>query len=704
MRLNGYTSRKKKKNKMASTVKNLFFIFSLIIFIGIAAFIGFVIGVYLDDTKTIQNISEIEAPDATIIYASNKDENGENIVLDRIYKENRTHVELSVIPEELINATIAVEDKRFYQHSGIDLRGMSRAFLTNLKSQSLAQGGSTITMQLARNLKLGFAQEKTINRKLQELLVAIQIEKQMSKDEILEAYLNRIYYGNRAFGVQAASKTLFNKNVQDLSLAQSAYIAGLPKAPSFYTAHYKEGILRKDVVLQLMLEQHFISQEEYENAKNETLVIQHNELNHKHSEYHRFINCVIKELSNKFSEDEIYNGGLRVYTTLDTRLQDIADKSFNNLKAMKKSRLPKLEACFVAVQPDNGFIRAMVGSLNPENDFNIPTQGKRQSGSIFKVVVYATAMEKLGWTPYTRISNERYISKDRKWRPKNANNRYGGTVTLRNAVAQSINMAAIRAAEKVGMTNVAAMAKRLGMNTPIEPYLSSAIGGMSGVTPLEMLSPFSVICNNGIINKTTFIYRVYDRDKKNILIDNTPSNRKTKVLGKDVCDNMDSVLRSVITSGTGRNASSIRDARGKTGTNGKSDIWFAGYVPKKLSAIVWIGNDDNSKIPSYFSGGGQCAPIWRTFMNNASSIIDEVINETKVNKKNTDSTIDDDKSTTKRREYKRYDDSTNAPPVQDAPLVEENIPEESPSDTPETKTTPEPNPEPISHEDVTADL
>ena len=633
---------KRKQNKVLKGIKTFFWVLFLFIVISVAAVIGFGIGMYLEQASVVSNIGNIEPPEATVIYAYNKNDKKENVVLERIFKENRTNVDFNIIPQHLKDATIAVEDKRFYEHSGVDVVGVVRALFKNLSTQNLSQGASTITMQLARNLKLGFGQEKTVTRKIQELLVAFQIEREMSKDQILEAYLNRVYYGNGSFGVQAASKVYFNKNVEDLTLSQSAFIAGLPKAPSYYSENTEKAIKRRNVILDLMLSQGFINKTEYDKAINEKLVVLERKPRYRNEKYKHFISYVINELKKKFDEDEIYSGGLRVYTTLDTRIQDIADNSFHGQLDSAKKRTPKLESAFIAIQPDNGFIRAMIGSIDRTSEFNRAVQAKRQPGSVFKIVVYCAAMEKLNWTPYSRISNERYVSKDGRWKPKNYDGKYGGSVTIKTAVANSMNMAAIRAAEKTGMNNVVNMAKRMGIKTPIEPYLSSAIGGMSGITPMEMLLPYEIVANNGIFVEPTSINRVYDKNMKNCLIDNSKPSKPTRVLGDNVSKYMDEMLRAVVTSGTGRQVSSIKDARGKTGTNGYFDVWFAGYVPNKLAALVWIGNDNNTRIPSYYSGGGQCGPIWRDFMRGAIPILDGIVKETglvKIDKSTLKSTV-----------------------------------------------------------------
>ncbi len=695
----------KKRSRFMCCLKTIITYFLLLVFVAAAAVIGYGVGKYYDNAQLINKLDVIESPEATVIYAANKDENGNDIIIDRIYKEDRTNVDLDVIPAHLKNATISVEDKRFYEHKGIDFIGMFRALAKNFSAHSMAQGGSTITMQLARNLKLGFGSEKTIDRKVQEVLVAFQLERQLSKDKILESYLNRIYYGNGAFGVQAAAKTYFNRDVKDLTLPQCAFLAGLPKAPSYYAKNNVKAKERRNVVLRLMNEQGYISEAEYENAVSSEMNLKITRTKSKSGKYQHFVNYLIKELGERFDEDEIYNGGLRIYSTLDTRIQDHAEKVFYGRNEPLKKRYPRIESCMVSIQPGNGFIRAMIGSIDRNSEFNRATQAKRQPGSVFKIVDYCCAMEKLGWGPSTRISNERF--RQGKWYPKNFDGRYGGTVSMREAVARSINLPAIRAAERAGIENVVNLAKRMGIDTPIEPVLAAAIGGMGGIKPIEMLMPYTVVANNGILQRATTIDRVYDADKKNIYIDNHTPKKAVRVIGEDVSRNMDSMLRSVVTSGTGRQVSSVKNARAKTGTNGMYDVWFAGYVPGVLTAIVWIGSDDYSKLPGYFSGGGSCGPIWRDYMNGVLGYMDGYIDKDALK-----SVKIEDATQPGKRKY-RGDDyrSGSSSRVTDAPIIDEKPPAESggggePAETaPPAETKPAEPAEPeLSHDDVTAVL
>ncbi|MBQ0105718.1 MAG: PBP1A family penicillin-binding protein [Armatimonadetes bacterium] len=635
--------KRKNENIFAKRLKNFFFVVFVVFFIGICVLCCIGAGMLLEQKSYIEKIGSIEVPEATYIYGVDTDEEtGTNKVIAKIYKENRTNVDLKDVPQNLQNAIIAIEDKRFYEHNGVDLRGVCRALVTNIMKGSYSQGASTISMQLARNVKLN--SQKTLSRKIREILIAAQIEQTMSKEEILQAYLNSIYFGSGAFGVETASQVYFGKHVKDIDLSEAALIAGLPKAPSQYSPHknYEQSIERRNVVLKAMYDEGFIDKNEYEQAKTEKIEIREKKAQSKQNyRYPQIINAVIEELKkHKFDEDQIYNGGLQVYTTIDTRIQDCEEKAVRDKMGAAHRRRPGIEAALISMDPYTGYIVAMCGSVDPKSEFNRCMQAKRQPGSVFKPIVYYTAIEQLGWGPETRISNERY-SKD-GWTPKNFDGRYGGHPTMKTAIANSINLPAIRAGEACGMDNVCSMAKRLGINSDLPPYLSTCIGA-GNIKLVEMLQVFNVTANDGLIYTPTLIKKVYDTEKKNLLVDNTDRTPK-RVMRTDIVKTMDSLLRNVVTHGTGRPVSGIKDARGKTGTNGKTDVSFAGYVPEGLSAMVWIGDDKFKPIPNSYSGGGTCGPIWSEFMKIALPLFKEDREKEKKEK------YGDDKKSEKKKE------------------------------------------------------
>lgn len=608
--------KRKKESKVRKGFRTFGIILTVCLFIIVASAFGFGVGMYIEQKNYIESIGKIEVPEATLIYAVDKDsKTGKNQIIAKLYKENRINVELKDIPQNLQNAVIAIEDKRFYEHNGVDLRGVARALVVNILKGNYSQGASTISMQLARNVKLN--SKKTLSRKIQEIIIAAQIEQTMTKEEILESYLNSIYLGSGSFGVETASQMYFGKHVRDIDLSEAAMLAGLPKAPSLYSPHknYDAAMSRRNVVLQAMFEEGFISKKEYEDAKDEKIVIKEKtKFAGSVNKYPQILNAVLEELRKKFDEEQIYNGGLRVYTTIDTRIQECAIKAVNDKMGSVHRRNHNMECAMVAMDPATGFITAMVGAINPDSEFNRCTQAKRQPGSVFKPIVYYTAMEKLNWGPETRISNERLTIGD--WSPKNFDGHYGGNPTMKTAIAKSINLPAIRAGQRAGMQSVIEMAKRMGITSELEPYLATCIGA-GNIRLTEMIQVFNVTANDGKIFTPTLIKKVYDTAETSVLADNTGRVPK-RVISSRLVKTMDEMLRNVVTSGTGRPVSSVANARGKTGTNGKTDVSFAGYVPGGMSGIVWIGDDRFKNIPNYYSGGGTCGPIWVSFMKNAT--------------------------------------------------------------------------------------
>lgn len=610
--------RKAPKSKLRTFVTFL----QVLVLIGISASVGVALGLFVTLSSMLEKaegMKDIEAPEATIVYSS------DGVVLGRIFREDRTNVKLDDVPTELINATVAIEDSRFYQHSGVDLRGVARAVYKNLRGHRMAQGGSTITQQLARNVYL--TQRKTVERKIQEAVLAILIERNFSKEKILELYLNRVYYGSGAFGVQAAARTYLGKSVDQLSLSESAMLAGLPRRPSDWSPYEdKEAALnRRDVVLNRMAQLGYISKSDADDAKKENIRIVPKLRGRTIYKASHFIDYVIKQLRSKFTDEVIFNGGLRIYTTLNYEMQQAAEKALRNGVRKYESSRRVSEGCFIALDPTNGYIVSMVGSVNPSSQFNRTVQGNgRQPGSTFKLFVYTAAIAELGLRPSDRVQDSPVSypgSGGKDWKPRNYDDRFRGWVSIRTAVAQSINIPAIKTAEKVGIEKVVKYAEMMGIKSELEPYLPAAIGGVKGVHPLEMAAAYGTVANDGEYVEPCSVIRIQNAHGETIQ-DYKPTSRK--VLSKKVVETMDGLLRYVVTHGTGSKAGVIHDARGKTGTtNSDRDAWFIGYVPKKLVAACWVGNDDNSPMRSAF-GGKVCAPIWSQFMQKSIPVLNAV--------------------------------------------------------------------------------
>lgn len=613
---------RERRPRRRSRVRSFVTVVQVIILLFMGTTVGVGLGLFLNLSRVLPQVQDFQAPEATIVYSS------DGVVLGRVFREDRTNVPLKEIPQSLRDATIAIEDSRFYEHAGVDVRGIARAVWTNVRGQRLAQGGSTITQQLARNVYLN--QRKTFQRKIQEAVLAILIERRYEKDRILEMYLNQVYYGSGAFGVQAASKVYFGKDVGQLTLSEAAMIAGMPKKPSAYSPHEDKeaAITRRDIVLNRMAELGMLTASERDEAKNKKLAIIPRAKGRSTYKAPHFVDYVAAQLRERYGEDVVYMGGLRVYTTLNYEMQKIAEKALR--EQIKRHRNKGVgEGCIIAIEPGNGYIRAMVGSVDPTSHFNRCTQAVRQPGSAFKAFVYTAAIE-AGMKPTDRILDapKSYPQTNRPpWRPKNYDNKWRGSVTMAEAVALSINMPAIRTAEKIGVRNVIDAARRLGIKSPLEPYLPLAIGGIGGVHPIEMASAYGTFANDGIHVEPVSITRVTNNHGDTIE-DYIREGRR--VISARTNQLMDEMLRGVVTRGTGRSVLNVPNARGKTGTtNDDRDAWWVGYIPHKLVAAVWVGNDDYTPMRRAW-GGTVCAPVWEEFMLKAIPIFDKIHAEKKV--------------------------------------------------------------------------
>jgi penicillin-binding protein 1A len=535
--------------------------------------------------------------------------------------ENREYVPLNKIPKLLQLATVATEDKRFYEHHGVDFRGIARALMEDFRSQAKSQGGSTITQQLARNVYL--SRRKSLGRKIQEALLAVQIERKYSKNEILEKYLNQVFYGSGAYGVQAAARTYFGKKVGDLDLAECALLAGLPQRPTAYSPYRNMQLARdrRNTVLALMNQEGYISKADEDKAQDEDI-----DLAYRHASGARtrrapyFVDYVLDDLVDRYGANTVYKGGLRVYTTLLPSMQSAADKAVKNgVQNMADQHVS--QGALVSVDPRTGYIRAMVGGVDyAKSQLNRADLYKhpRSPGSSFKAFVYAAAFEQ-GLSPYDRVQDSPISIRDgnKYWRPRDFDDRWYGNITIKTAVAFSRNVPAIKTIQKIGVNKAIEMAHRLGVKSELGRNLSLAIG-TSGITVLDLCSAYSAFANNGNHAQPIAITKITDRDG-NVIEDNKP--RVTKVLDPEVESKIDECLRAVTTVGTARRiGDAIQDARGKTGTTQDDrDAWFVGYVPGQLATAVWVGNDDNSRMRHIF-GGTDCGPMWIDFMHAALKI------------------------------------------------------------------------------------
>lgn len=536
--------------------------------------------------------------------------------------QNRLPIDINKVPQNLQNAFIAAEDNRFYEHIGIDPIGIFRAIFANLTNRGIAQGGSTITQQLAKNAFL--SQEQTLKRKIQEAMLALEIEHKYSKKEILEMYMNQIYFGQGAYGIQTAAKTYFNKDVNELTLTQCAMLAGLPKSPNYYSPfnNLNEAKKRKNVVLDQMVKYGYVSAAEAEDAKNQDLGLSKSHQSKEADEYASFIDYVSQQVAKKYGDDALYKEGFKIYTTMDVDKQHAAVRAMRNLpnNYTDENGLTQPQAAIVSIDPKTGHILAMVGGRG-QDSFNRASMAVRQPGSAFKPFVYLTALQH-DMTPDTTMNDQPVTYGN--WSPKNAGGSYSGTMTLSDALAHSVNTIAVQLADQVGTKNIIANAKKMGITTldAKDDNLAMALGGLTkGVTPLEMASAYGTFANKGVHVKPTAIVKILDRNG-NVLEDASTLEKeetKTRVMSEREAYEMTTMLEGVIDHGTGTAAAIGRPAAGKTGTtDDNKDAWFVGYTPDIVTA-VWIGDDTGSHSLGEIYGGTIPAEIWKDYMSSATS-------------------------------------------------------------------------------------
>ncbi|AFZ58444.1 penicillin-binding protein [Anabaena cylindrica FACHB-243] len=559
----------------------------------------------LPDVRQLRNFSPSET---TYIY----DIKGK--LLTRFHGEaNREVVPLDRISPNLKRAVLASEDSHFYTHHGINPTGVGRAVVVNLVAGGVKEGGSTITMQLVKNLFL--SQKRAFTRKLAEAVLAIRLEQILNKDQILEMYLNQVYWGHNNYGVQTAARSYFNKSAEFLTLGESAMMAGLIQAPEEFSpfASMKLAKLKQKEVLGRMLELTWITQKEYDDAlKQEIKLGRIRSFQGSASPY--ITNAVAQELAKKFGRDALLKGGMRVQTTVDAKFQEMAEGTVAKWhKTLLGQGLYKNQIALVAVDPRTHFVKALVGGVDSKaSEFNRATQAQRQPGSAFKPFVYYAAFATGKYTPDSTVVDSPVSYRDGNgwYFPRNYDGGFSGAMSIRTALAQSRNIPVIKLGKTVGMNRVIEICRTLGIMSPMEPVTSLPLGAI-GVTPLEMASAYATFANYGWQSPPTVIVRVTD-SSGNVLLDNTP--KPQRVLDPWASAAIIDVMQSVVTSGTGKGAAIDRPVAGKTGTtSSEKDIWFVGTVPQ-LTTAVWIGRDDNRQLSSGATGGGMVAPIWRDFM------------------------------------------------------------------------------------------
>lgn len=528
------------------------------------------------------------------------------------------------IPRVVKEAFVAAEDRRFYQHHGVDIIGILRAAWYNLLNRKIVQGGSTITQQLARNAFL--SPSRTFKRKIQEIFLAILLERYYTKDEILTFYLNRIYFGEGAWGIGAAAKTYFDKQVEDLTLAETALLAGLVRAPSYYNPfkNPEEALARRNTVLKQMEECGFSTPEQVAKAQAEPLNLKRGMIYNPEYPYPNFVDYVIATVEERFGDSVLFRGGLKIYTTLDIKAQQAAEAAMKNpsffpARVRDSQGLLQPQAAVVLLDPNTGAIRAMVGERNhvANRQYNRAYQAYRLPGSAIKpILAYAPAIEYLGMTPDSVVVDEpvRFGS----YEPKNYDGRYRGAVTLRDALAHSINVVAVKLLNTVGLERAAAFARNLGIEVdPAKDGLAAALGATHhGVTPLQMAAAYAAFANGGYYVKPYAVTRIVAPDGS-VLAEYRPELRRA--MKTETAKAIASMLKSAVQYGTGTKAKIDNLAAGKTGTTDKGeDLWFCGWVPQMVG-VVWMGWDLPRSMPGAY-GGEYCAPMWRYIMVQALNL------------------------------------------------------------------------------------
>ncbi len=573
-------------------------------------------GYMMLDLPSVESLVNYEPPMVTEVYSS------DGRLMAIWYKEKRWPVPVSEIPDTLKNAFLAAEDARFYQHKGIDFIGVIRAIIKNVEAGTIVQGASTITQQVTRSLLL--TRERTWLRKVKEAILAWQIDAALTKDQILNLYLNQIYLGSGAYGVEAAARTYFAKHVQDLSLAESALLAGLPQAPSRYDPYKNMDLAKKRqaYVLKRMYYEGWISREEQKRALQEKIVLKSMKIVPPVGTGY-FIQDVRKELERRYGRKRLLTEGFKIFTTLDSSLQKAAVDAVNNGIESLCKRHPKdkalrenVQGALLSMDAQTGAILAMVGGQDYSmSQFNLTNQGRMQPGSSFKPIVYSTAMKKGLIQPNTIIVDEPISfpgsSRQKSWNPENYDRSYLGPITIRTALTYSRNIVAIKVAKMVGIKAIQQQARAMGISVPLANDLSIALGS-SALPVIQLVDAYSVFVNQGKGVRAQYIEQIVDRHGQIL-----------EMLEPDFFEALDPVtafqmaylLMGVVQDGTGRYAKRLGiPVGGKTGTTDNCrDAWFVGFSPEVVTG-TWIGRKDKKSLGRRETGSKVACPIWTNYM------------------------------------------------------------------------------------------
>jgi penicillin-binding protein 1A len=613
-----------KRRELSGCLKVLIFVISSILVLVLATG-GILVLYYLNSLPTLEELTPSPIAQTSKVYAFDG-----SLLTEFHAEENREIISFHQMSQYIKDAIVAVEDKRFYEHEGVDYIRIIGAFIEDVKTGELSEGASTITMQYIKNVY--FTPEKTFRRKINEALISIQLERNYTKDKILEMYLNTIYFGSGTYGIQKASKVYFGVDASELTLPQAALLAGLVRIPEVYSPFIdiEKSKSRRDLILQLMYDQGYIDTDQYLDALAEPVIINKDKTYDSGISSSRiapyFIDYVKQNLyDKKFTDYDVFKGGLRIYTTLDTEMQEKAEDAVKKIFPED----PEPSYSLVSVDPDNGYIYALIGGKDySTSKFNIATQGKRQPGSVFKTLVLIESILQ-NFSPKNTFNPNGPITIDMEegpdWEVHNYNDQTFGVeeMSVVDATIHSVNVVYSQLIMKIGAENVENLCNDMEIfdvgNNP-----SIAIGGLTyGITPLDLSNVFSTLASGGVYRPPVCILKITDY-QGNILYEYDPDNNESihRVFDEPVSYHVTQILEKVIESGTGKGADIGRPAAGKTGTTENNvDAWFAGYTPD-LVTVVWMGHPEASKPMEPINGrvlvgGTYPADIWREFMSSA---------------------------------------------------------------------------------------
>ncbi|WP_331774302.1 penicillin-binding protein 1A [Sulfurospirillum sp. 1612] len=582
-----------------------------IIFIGIIAVGGMVVYMYSQVRFDAYKIIDYKPKLTTQIFDRNHE-----LVANIFEGENRLYVKYKDIPPRMVEALLAIEDTSFFEHGGINFEAIFRALIKDIKAMKLVEGASTLTQQLIKNTVL--TRKKTLSRKLNEAMLAFKLESVLTKEQILERYMNQVYFGHGYYGIKTAARGYFNKNLDQLSLKEIAILVGLPRAPSAYdpTRHIDISLSRANRVIYRMFHLGWISKQEYEKATREYPVVYDETLTKNKAPY--VVDEVIKRLSKKYSD--LKTGGYKIYLGLDLKLQELARESLKVgydgiLKRQKDENASNLNGAMMVLDNKTGDIRAMVGGVDyTKSHFNRATQSKRQPGSSFKPFIYLQALN-VGYNAQSKIPDisRVYVDKktDKEWKPKNYEENFEGMITLKNALVHSRNLATINLLDSLGMDDVHRKLKDEGFkNLPND--LSIALGTF-GISPYDFSGFYTTFSNYGERVKPRLITKIINKfgDEQDFGV------QKTKITSPAQAYLMIDILKSVVSRGTGRKANVKGvEVAGKTGTTNRYvDAWFCGFTPD-IEVVTWYGNDDNTPMGRGETGGRSAGPSFKHFVQN----------------------------------------------------------------------------------------